>query len=402
MAGANPYSPVSMDEEKELLHNPMFLGMPGESSYNPFGRVEDDDFDPRRDENPETSVPESSRPEPPTNLSTPFQTDLLSQSVRRKEFKSEPEQIQPKTSTGTQAFQATESLNLEAIKLVLDSYADVVSRTTKERYKVPPVAIPKFKSGGDWRCFLAEFKEMIKLADLKPSHQLAYLKQAIPEEAKKMLYRHKVDAVDEALQMLTELYEPTKDSWQALQDMQKISQQSGERLRLFAGRLQDATRPMKLPPQVLDDLVKSRFKQALADSETRNLLLWDTEDVTLDEMVQKAQLYEDAKVGMQKSHKKVLKTSTSSDENSALKKKIEELEQKLLGLQQARDSKSRTRVTCWNCGRKGHFSRNCRQDKVGDGFTHRPKNKGRGRDEQKQKAVDTQTEEGLNSDPQGQ
>ena len=79
------------------------------------------------------------------------------------------------------------------------------------RQKIPPVAIPKYKSGADWRCFLAEFRELVRFADLRPSHQLMYLKQAVPDEAKNMLYQHKVETIEHAIDMLTELYEPVKD-----------------------------------------------------------------------------------------------------------------------------------------------------------------------------------------------
>ena len=38
---------------------------------------------------------------------------------------------------------------------------------------------------------------MVKLANLKPSHHLAYFKQAVPDEAKRILYQHKVETVQQ-------------------------------------------------------------------------------------------------------------------------------------------------------------------------------------------------------------
>ena len=380
---------------------PSFLGATGLYGYEDEAETE---FDSRRPEELELPLPGTSRSTPPSGVSTPFPRNTSgrsrpSSSVRpKKELKIELSPERSKTKPGAQ--QTSGMMDLETIKMVLDSYSEVVSKATREKYKIPPVAIPKFKTGGDWRCFLAEFKEMVRLADLKPSHQLAYLKQAVPDEAKKMLYQHKVDAVDVALEMLTELYEPVKDSWQALQELQKVTQQSGERLRVLAGRIQDATRPIKLPAKELDDLVKSRFKHALADSETRNLLLWEKEDVSLDQMIQKAQQFEDAKLGYSSKSKKILKTSTTSEDSSELKRELEKLKQKLAEMQKAKDVKTKTKATCWNCGRKGHFSRNCQQEKVGDGFTHRPKSRGRGRGKTESKAANTQTET-LNFKTQG-
>ena len=62
----------------------------------------------------------------------------------------------------------------------------------------------------------------MRLADLKPSHQLAHLKQAVPEEAKCLLYQHEVDSVEHALEILTELYEPLKDSSTLMKEILKL------------------------------------------------------------------------------------------------------------------------------------------------------------------------------------
>ena len=74
------------------------------------------------------------------------------------------------------------SLLLEIIKDAVDSYIETLSHQSLVRYKLPPVSIQYFKAGVDWKCFAADFKDMMRLADLKSSHQLVHLKQAVPEE----------------------------------------------------------------------------------------------------------------------------------------------------------------------------------------------------------------------------
>ena len=130
----------------------------------------------------------------------------------------------------------------DTVRDQVHSYLEDVSRNMGGRYPVRPVNPPKFSPGGDWRCFLAEFKDMVCLADMKPSHQLAYFKQSVPDEAKKMLYQHKVTTVNQAIRMLTELYEPVKDTWTVLQELEKITQNPGERLRVLAGRIEGVAR----------------------------------------------------------------------------------------------------------------------------------------------------------------
>ena len=44
-------------------------------------------------------------------------------------------------------------------------------------------------------CFLEELKERVSLADLDPSHQLHYFKQAVSDEAKRIPYQHKVQEI---------------------------------------------------------------------------------------------------------------------------------------------------------------------------------------------------------------
>ena len=95
--------------------------------------------------------------------------------------------------------------------------------------------MPKYKAGADWRLFKAEFKQTMSMADLKPSLQMAHLRQAVPEEAKKMLCQEQIDTVDKAFEVLTELFDPHKDPSTVMEEKLKFTQQPKERLQAFAG-----------------------------------------------------------------------------------------------------------------------------------------------------------------------
>ena len=64
---------------------------------------------------------------------------------------------------------------------------------------------------------------MDKLTDLKCSYQLACFKQEVRNEAKRILHQIKVETVQQAEQILKELYEPVKDTWTVLQQLEMIS-----------------------------------------------------------------------------------------------------------------------------------------------------------------------------------
>ena len=59
---------------------------------------------------------------------------------------------------------------------VVDSYMETLAHGTVGRYRIPSVTPPKFKEGGNWRCFLEEFKEMVKIVDSKTFSKTCYFK----------------------------------------------------------------------------------------------------------------------------------------------------------------------------------------------------------------------------------
>ena len=267
----------------------------------------------------------------------------------------------------------SERLLYDSVREAVDNY--MTTRSSGERCKVPPVIPPKFVAGGDWRCFLADFEEMVQLADLQPSMQLAYFKQAIPEEAKRMLYQHKVDNVREAKQLLQELYEPKKDKWTVLEELKRIKQKPGERLRVLAGRIEEmahryAETLEMFSARDLSELISERFKQAIADEETRNHLLWDTRVTTLDDMVKTAQRFQDARQ-IAVSEKRAMRGQ--EPETESLKRQVQELRRQIEVLKQAKSPTVKGRI-CWNCGQQGHVTKKCPKPKVQDGHSYHPKN----------------------------
>ena len=270
-----------------------------------------------------------------------------------------------------------------------------------EQYRLSPVSVPKFKTGNDWRCFLTEFCEMVELTRMRPTLQLVHLKQAIPEDAKRILYQYKVTTIDQALKILTDLYEPKCDSWTALQDLQKIVQSPGERLRVLAGRIQDAARKyaetVHMTELDLEQMTKDRFKHAVANEETRDHLLWEQTEMTLEAMIQRAQRFEDSRRSGSKQVQKAFRTVEQNPEKDKLEQEITELKRRLEELQRNKEYRQNRKPSfqCWNCGEKGHYARKCQKEKLGDGFTYRPKKTNQMK-RQKQRVSGTQTEQSLN------
>ena len=117
---------------------------------------------------------------------------------------------------------------------------------------------------------------MVKLVDLKASHQLAYFKKTVPDEAYRTLFQQKVEIIQQAEQILKELYKPVGDTWTVLQEMEKISQKPGESLRVLAGRIKEAAKTYEetldqTSQTDLNRLILSRFKYAMADEGIRTI-----------------------------------------------------------------------------------------------------------------------------------
>ena len=79
----------------------------------------------------------------------------------------------------------------------------------------------------------------------------------------------------------------------------------------MAGRIEEAVsryaETLRLPTSELDQFIKFRFEHAIADPDTRNQLLWDDRDMTLSQMIEKAQRFEDFKGAESTKAKKTLR-----------------------------------------------------------------------------------------------
>ena len=135
----------------------------------------------------------------------------------------------PQHEQASRPEQSTLDTIQDTVKTAVDSLVEVLSRQpTSCGYKLPAIQVPKYKAGADWRLFKAEFRQTMSMADLKPSLQMAHLRQAVPEEAKKLLCQEQIDTVDRAFEVLTELFEPHKDSSTLMEELLKINQQPKE------------------------------------------------------------------------------------------------------------------------------------------------------------------------------
>ena len=102
--------------------------------------------------------------------------------------------------------------------------------------------------------------------------------------------------------------------------------------------------------------------------------------MTLSQMIEKAQRFEDFKGAESSKAKKTLRMTKTSSVTDQLKSELAELKKQMANLQASLEKKSSSAVQgpkksfiCWNCGGRGNIARHCKKPKVGDGFTVRPK-----------------------------
>jgi len=247
------------------------------------------------------------------------------------------------------------------------------------RYKAP--AVPRYKRGGDWPCFVSEFRDMVRMAQLSPEYQITYLKQAIPDEAKKLLIAKPDLTLDAALELLSSLFDSPKDVVSRQRELSNIVQRPGEHLRILAGRIEEAAQRYgeavgSLNQKHLDKLIQAQFRTAVEDAQTRAFLSWEGREMSLEELVQKAQTFqEDQSI----KGRKALKVDEEGGEVQQLKKRLAEMEEKFNRLKMESNREPKTELKrpkekmCWNCGQRGHISRECPEEKRGDGLSYRKK-----------------------------
>ena len=159
------------------------------------------------------------------------------------------------------------------------AYSDYESdEERRPRCKLAAMEPPTFTEGDDWPCFKQDFQETVEMAGLGSSQQLAYLKKALPEVARRVLLQSHIRTLDAAWQVLEELYDPPKDTSLLLATIEAITQEPGEKLRVLAGRIEAAVARYgdEVTVGLLDQakIISGRLIRAIRDPETRNMLMW--------------------------------------------------------------------------------------------------------------------------------
>ena len=265
-----------------------------------------------------------------------------------------------------------------------------IPRKANSYVRAGPLKVPEYKSGEDWNTFIQDFSEVRTVIGWSDEEALMYLRQSMPEEARRLLRGRQIDAYQEACRALASKYGPKLTRTQAMETFAIIQQQKGEDFDCLAGRIRDALGEygarITLTHADREIMAMEKFTQALADERIRDKLYMCARTCeTLDELVEEACAWE--RLGRRKVEP-LSKLRGLEDECAIanplveqlttgfnkLASQLEEMQGRLAEMEK-RSRKPRVneeRITCWNCGEKGHRTYRCPKPKVGDGFTRKP------------------------------
>jgi len=262
--------------------------------------------------------------------------------------------------------------------------------------KMPSIPLPKYKKGDNWDDFLVEFNDVAELIGMGSPQILLYLKQCIPEEGRLILVTKRVKTFEEAVGILGALYTPTRDAMSLFKELEKLTQKPGERLQVLASRIESVANQYAkvlsthITRAEVESLICTRFRQAITDEDLRNHLLWDQQVTTLNQMVTKAQQFEDNRA-QTSTTRRGLRTTEEDAELKQLRAKVDELQKTLEVVladkasgakasggrgawsrpaNQSQPRQPHKKYTCWNCGEEGHQRRECPKERIKDGFSY--------------------------------
>lgn len=258
--------------------------------------------------------------------------------------------------------------------------------------KFAGIGLSKYSKGENWSSFWDEFHDEMLLANINPVVQFIYLKRAIPEDGRKYLQHMGVTRLVDAVQALGRLYEPPKDVIEKQYEYMDLVQAEGEDLPQFLGRLFDAV--SKDETRSHDDqmqVVMGQFKRKIRNKYVRdNLVDFKCAGGNISELLEKAQRYEayskeEGKLDQQKpksvrlvenpvdvqslkaeiallKEDQVRRDNEKAQMEATFTKQLKELKEEL-GKVSIRPTSGRFSGECWTCGKTGHLSRDCFQNK---------------------------------------
>ena len=265
-----------------------------------------------------------------------------------------------------------------------------IPRKANRYVRAGPLKVPEYKVGEDWNTFMQDFAEVRNVIGWDEEEALMYLRQSMPEEARRLLRGRQIDTYQDACRALASKYGPKLTRTQAMETFAIIQQQKGEDFDCLAGRIREALREysarITLTQADREIMAMEKFTQAIADERIRDKLYMCARTCeTLDELVEEAGAWE--RLGRRKldplskvrgleddyamSSPLVEQLTTGF---SKLANQLEDMQGRLAEMEKRtrRPRVNEERMTCWNCGEKGHRTYKCPKPKVGDGFTCKP------------------------------
>ena len=275
-----------------------------------------------------------------------------------------------------------------------------VSTGARRGLRTPSLPLPRYEDGDDWREFIESFRDFLQASVVMSElEQVALFKSIVPRKGKNLI--SSVHTLREAVEILTEVYEPEKGSDIARRELYSIKQEKGEALPFLINRIASVARRharvLHIAAGEMKQVVAERFVAAVSDELTRRFLRWEwkrDEDISLKQLVRLARSFqeslEDEKMDSAPAKRVLAATGVAHAETASETKTLQELqglreEMAQLKLQLDKKGKSSARPfrggkkyfdpngpgpriqgNCYLCGEVGHQVKYCPQRKSAD------------------------------------